>query len=124
MGSLMRARSPRPAIPDEYVTDINFGAGRAGGAQISAQGWAKAGYDGYMGRFNSTLSNYRSVRKYKGDFILLPHDLWGADGGEGSTSPYPGDDGDWSLMEEFLAQLCSDLQANDMLDGLVIDIWN
>ncbi len=114
------------SIPEHLFRDINFNACRAGGAQMPAPslGWAVGGYDGYVGRFESTLSNYRTTRKYGGDqFILLPHDLWGADGGLGG-GVYPGDGGDWSRMESFYEQLIGDIKANDMLEGLVIDIWN
>ncbi|CCT72047.1 uncharacterized protein FFUJ_13957 [Fusarium fujikuroi IMI 58289] len=112
------------SIPDYLVTDIKFNANRGGGAQIPSLGWARGGYEGYLGRFNSTLSNYRTTRKYNADFILLPHDLWGADGGQGSNSPFPGDNGNWTEMELFWNQLVSDLKAHNMLDGLVIDVWN
>ena len=113
------------SIPDDFVTGFKFRAGRAGGAQLGppSQGWAVGGYEGYKGRFDSTLSNYLTTRKYGGDFILLPHDLWGADGGLGGGL-YPGDDGDWTEMEEFYDQLIKDLKENDMLEGLVIDLWN
>jgi hypothetical protein len=112
------------SIPEDLVTGMGFLACRAGGAQLPApaSGWAVGGYDGYIGRFNSALSNYRTTRKYGGDFILLPHDLWGADGG--LSGLYPGDDGDWSEMEKFMDQLIKDLKDNDMLEGLVFDIWN
>lgn len=113
------------SIPEYLIRDIKFNACRAGGAQLPAPslGWAVGGYDGYVGRFESTLSNYRTTRKYGGDFILLPHDLWGADGGLGGGL-YPGDDGDWSQMERFYEQLIGDIRANNMLEGLVFDIWN
>lgn len=52
------------------------------------------------------------------------HDLWGADGAQGSEAEYPGDDGDWSNYDAFLAELIAGIQAADMLDGLEIDIWN
>ncbi|KAK2064119.1 glycoside hydrolase [Colletotrichum caudatum] len=112
------------SIPDHFATDIKFNACRAGGAQTPYPGWAGGGYDGYIGRFNSTLSNYRTARKYGADFILLPHDLWGSDGSLGGGGLYPGDDGDWSQMEAFLEQVVRDLEDNDMLEGLVFDIWN
>lgn len=112
------------AIPDYLISDIKFNAGRAGGAQISATGWAPGGYDGYVGRFNSTLSNYRSVRKYNGDFILLPHDLWNGNADDVNGNLFPGDNGDWTEMERFYDQLILDLKANDMLEGLIIDLWN
>ncbi|KFY12454.1 hypothetical protein V492_03859 [Pseudogymnoascus sp. VKM F-4246] len=112
------------SIPDYLVTGFKFNANRAGGAQISAPGWASGGYEGYIGRFDSTLSNYRTTRKYGGEFILLPHDLWGADGGATSETPFPGDNGDWSDMEDFWNQVMADLKANNMVEGLVIDLWN
>ena len=112
------------AIPDYLVTGFKFNANRAGGAQISAPGWATGGYEGYIGRFNSALSNYRTTRKYGGEFILLPHDLWGADGGATSTTPFPGDNGNWTNMEAFWKQVMADLKANRMLDSLIIDLWN
>jgi hypothetical protein len=111
------------SIPANLVTDIKFIASRAGGAQLPSKGWAADGYQGYIPRFNSTLSNYRTTRKYGGDFILLPHDLWGADGGQGDST-YPGDNGNWTSMESFYAQLIKDIKANNMLEGLVFDIWN
>ncbi|KAH7129169.1 glycoside hydrolase superfamily [Dactylonectria macrodidyma] len=112
------------SIPDHFITDIKFRTCRAGGAQISAAGWATGGEEGYKGRFESTLSNYRTTRKYNGDFILLPHDIWGAQGGATESFPFPGDNGDWSQMEAFIRRLISDVKANNMLDGLVIDLWN
>ncbi|KAI6749295.1 hypothetical protein HG530_015134 [Fusarium avenaceum] len=112
------------SIPNHFATDIKFNANRGGGAQIASRGWATGGYEGYLGRFNSTLSNYRTTRKYNAEFILLPHDLWGADGGQDSQSPFPGDNGNWTEMELFWGQLTSDLKSHDMLKGLVIDVWN
>lgn len=118
--------SASTAIPASLVRGINFRANRAGGAQLSAPalGWAAGGYAGYIGRFESTLSNYRTTRLYGGDFILLPHDLWGADGKQDGSSVFPGDNGDWTEMETFWTQVVNDLKANDMLEGLVIDVWN
>ncbi|UZP34361.1 hypothetical protein NXS19_002177 [Fusarium pseudograminearum] len=112
------------SIPDNLITDIKFNANRGGGAQIPAPGWATGGLKGYQGRFQSSLSNYLTTRKYNADFILLPHDLWGADGGQSSESPFPGDNGNFTEMEVFWKQLISDLKANNMLQGLVIDVWN
>ncbi|KAJ4294079.1 hypothetical protein N0V90_007768 [Kalmusia sp. IMI 367209] len=117
-------RDAQNSIPDHFITDIKFRTCRAGGAQIAAAGWAIGGEEGYQGRFDSTLSNYRSTRKYGGEFILLPHDIWGAQGGADESFPFPGDNGDWSQMEAFIRRIISDVKANDMLDGLIIDIWN
>lgn len=81
------------SIPDFFLNDIKFKASRAGGAQIPSAGWEYGGYEEYIGQFNSSLSNYRTTRKYRADFILLPHDLWGAQGGASSDTAFPGDNG-------------------------------
>ncbi|KXH56740.1 hypothetical protein CSAL01_03184 [Colletotrichum salicis] len=111
------------SIPDSFVTDIKFHTSRAGGAQILAPGWI-GGLDGYQQRFDSALSNYRTTRKYGADFIILPDDLWGADGGQAGGSILPGDNGNWTETELFLHRLVDDIKSNNMLDGLVFDIWN
>ncbi|ORY00951.1 glycoside hydrolase superfamily [Clohesyomyces aquaticus] len=109
-------------IAGNLVRDIKFNANRAGGAQISAGGWARGGLAQYTPRFNSALSNYKTTRMYGGDFILLVHDMWGADGG--NVGKFPGDNDNWTEMENFIKQVCKDLRANNMLEGLVIDLWN
>lgn len=109
------------SIPAKFITDVKFKASRAGGAQTPSRGWVD-GYQGYLPRFESTLSNYRTTRKYNGIFILLVHDLWGADGS--SIPLFPGDNGDWTQTDAFLKQLIDDLRANEMLEDLVLDIWN
>jgi hypothetical protein len=45
------------SISENFVRDIKFHSTRAGGAQIPARGWV-ASLEDYIGRFNSTLSNY------------------------------------------------------------------
>lgn len=50
--------------------------------------------------------------------------MWGADGTVPTEIPYPGEDGDWTSYDNFLTQVISDLQANDMIEGLELDIWN
>lgn len=111
-------------IPDHWYTDIGFRYGRAGGAQLEApaRGWIW-GLTEYKGRLESTLSNYRTCRKYGAEFILLPHDVWGTDHTNSSTV-WPGDGGDWSDYDLFVKTLMKDLKANDALKGLVWDIWN
>lgn len=111
-------------IPDHWYTDIGFRYGRAGGAQLEApaRGWIW-GMTEYKGRLESTLSNYRTCRKYGADFILLPHDVWGTDHANSSTV-WPGDGGDWSDYDLFVRTLMKDLKANNALKGLVWDIWN
>lgn len=112
------------AIPSHFVTDIGFRTCRAGGAQTDAKGWSAGGIEGYQGRFDSALSNYRTTRFYGGDFILLPHDIWGADGGQGSNAIYPGDDGNWTSLEAFYTRLAADMKAADMTAGMTVDLWN
>jgi hypothetical protein len=109
------------SIPERFIREVKFGASRAGGAQTPTLGWI-SGYKSYVPRFNSTLSNYRTTRKYNGTFVLLLHDLWGADGKK--INLYPGDNSNWTETDAFLTQLTKDLVANDMLDNLVLDIWN
>jgi hypothetical protein len=75
-------------------------------------------------RFASALSNYKTTRQNGGKFVFLLHDLWGADGSENSSAPFPGDGGDWSSWDNFLTTWISDMNANDATTGLVIDIWN
>ncbi|KAF4422268.1 hypothetical protein CFRS1_v001431 [Colletotrichum fructicola] len=67
-------------IPDHFYTDIGLHWFRAGGGQMTEpnRGWSWG--DAEMEkRWESTLSNYRTVRKYNGKFQLLLHDLWGTD---------------------------------------------
>ncbi|KAH8799817.1 glycoside hydrolase superfamily [Xylogone sp. PMI_703] len=112
-------------IPDHFYTDIDFKYARAGGAQVLApgRGWIW-GFTEYKNRFASALSNYKTARKYNAQFIFLIHDLWGADGTENSTAPFPGDNGDWTSWDNFLTQWISDMKTNGATTGLVIDIWN
>ena len=109
-------------IPDYLYTQMGFNYARAGGAQTTQGGWID-GISAYKARFASTLQNYQTTRKYGGRFQILPHDLWGTDH-TNSSSIWPGDNGDWTNYDQFLTQLASDLQANNMLSGLDMDIWN
>ncbi|KAJ0107087.1 hypothetical protein J7T55_006967 [Diaporthe amygdali] len=87
-------------IPDHFYTDIGLQWFRAGGAQMIEpnRGWSW-GEAEMEKRWESTLSNYKTVRKYNGKFQLLLHDLWGTD-------------------------VIGRIKANDMLPSLFIDIWN
>jgi hypothetical protein len=109
------------SIPEEFIKGVKFIVSRAGGSQTPTQGWIE-GYESYFPRLESTISNYRTTRKYGGAFILLINDLWGADGGK--TPFYPGDNGNWTETDNFLRQVAKDLRSFNMLEGLVIDIWN
>ena len=109
-------------IPDHFYTDIGFNYARAGGAQLGApaRGWI---WNEYEGRLESTLSNYRTSRKYGAEFTILPHDLWGTDHANSSTV-WPGDNGDWTDYDKFIQTILADLQRNNALEGMVFDIWN
>lgn len=75
-------------------------------------------------RFASALSNYRTTRKHGGEFIYLLPAVWGADGGQTEDFEYPGDNGDWTRWDAFVKQTLADVKSSDMMEGLVIDIWN
>ncbi|SMR45193.1 unnamed protein product [Zymoseptoria tritici ST99CH_3D1] len=103
---------------------------RAGGAQIPFKGYAsdllEGGTEGYDKRFASFKQNFQDARALNpnNQFVLLVHDLWGADGGQGSNTPFPCDDGDCAQYGVYLDKLIADLKDNDLLGGLHIDIWN
>lgn len=111
-------------IPDSFYTDIGLHWFRAGGGQMTEpnRGWSWG--DAEMEkRWESTLNNYKTVRKYNGKFQLLLHDLWGTDFTDESME-WPGDNGDWANYDRFLDTIISRIVANDMLPGLYIDIWS
>nr|WP_107049200.1 beta-xylosidase [Streptomyces sp. NRRL F-5727] len=108
------------SLPQEhFYKDIRWRFMRAGGAQLdSPGGWVAGTYDR---RWKSTLAQYRSTKALGGTFVILPHDLWGADG---TTSPtFPGDNGDWSRFDAFHDRLLADAKAAGMTD-IQWDIWN
>ncbi|KAK9787142.1 putative Glycoside hydrolase family 39 protein [Seiridium cardinale] len=109
-------------IPASWYTGIDFNYARTGGAQLGspARGWI---WGEFEGRLQSSLLNYEVSRQYGADVILLVHDIWGTDGVNSSTL-WPGDNGNWADFDNYLATLLDALVNNDMLDGLVIDIWN
>ncbi|PIM65988.1 beta-xylosidase, partial [Streptomyces sp. JV178] len=81
-------------------------------------GWVAGKYDR---RWNSTRAQYQRTKALGGTFVILPHDLWGADG---TTNPtFPGDNGDWSQFNAFYDRLLADAQAAGMSD-IEWDIWN
>ncbi|MGW0950276.1 RICIN domain-containing protein [Streptomyces sp. NPDC002623] len=112
--------SENGSLPQEhFYTDIKWKFMRAGGAQLdSPGGWVAGKYDR---RWNSTLAQYNRTKALGGSFVILPHDLWGADG---TTTPtYPGDGGDWTNFDAFYTRLLSDVVAAGMTD-IQWDIWN
>ncbi|KAF4451663.1 putative glycoside hydrolase family 39 protein [Fusarium austroafricanum] len=109
-------------IPSDLIKGMGFNYCRAGGAQLTdALGWVAGSYEG---RWNSTLSNYRTTRLYGGRFTLLMHDLWGADSKQSSTFSWPGDKGNWTEYDAFLDRVFSDIKKGNAQPGLDIDIWN
>jgi len=103
---------------DHFYTDLKFRAMRAGGAQLDQPGGWVSGL--YQRRWNATLAQARRTIALGGKFVLLPHDLWGADGY--AITRFPGDNGDWSDYDAFLTRVISDVRAA----GITVewDIWN
>jgi len=104
--------------PDRFFTDVKFRYMRAGGAQLdSPGGWVSGRYDR---RWNATRAQLLRTRSLGGEFILLAHDLWGADGYP--ISRFPGDNGNWSDYDAFLTRLIDDVRATGA--PVQWDIWN
>jgi len=112
-------------IPSHFYSDIGFNYFRGGGAQVPApgRGWIW-GTTEYKNRFASALSNYKTAVQNGGKVIFLIHDLWGADGSQNSSAPYPGDNGNWASWDSYLNQWISDMNANGATSNLIVDIWN
>ncbi|GLI02534.1 cellulose binding domain-containing protein [Phytohabitans aurantiacus] len=103
---------------DNFYREVKFRYMRAGGAQLdSPGGWVSGRYDR---RWNATRAQLLRTRSLGGEFILLPHDLWGADGYP--ISRFPGDNGDWSDYDAFLTRLINDVRAAGV--PVQWDIWN
>lgn len=75
-------------------------------------------------RFNQVLSNYQTGVRFGANYTIIAADLWGADGGEPSDAHFPGDNGDWSEYDQFLARVISDLKANKATKRMTFDVWN
>lgn len=112
--------TPDGSLPqDHFFKDIKWHLMRAGGAQLNSGGYATSLAD-YQTRWNSTLAQYRRTAALGGTFVLLPHDLWGADGT--TSQGWPGDNGDWTKFDAFVTQLIGDVRANNMT--VQWDLWN
>src|SRR4051812_21292284 len=105
------------APPDNFFTDVKFHAMRAGGAQLPGGGWQGGGYDR---RWNATRAQMLRTRALGGTFVLLPHDLWGADGA--GIPRFPGDNGNWTDYDNFLTRVITDVKATGV--PVQWDIWN
>ncbi|MGW2567796.1 RICIN domain-containing protein [Streptomyces sp. NPDC001537] len=105
--------------PDHFYKDIKWHFERAGGAQLNSGGYGTS-LAAYQTRWNATLAQYKRTKALGGTFILLPHDLWGAD--STTSQAFPGDNGDWTKFDAFVNQLFSDVKANNMT--VQWDLWN
>ena len=104
--------------PDRFFTGVHYRFMRAGGAQLdSPGGWVSGRYDR---RWNATRAQLLRTRSLGGEFVLLPHDLWGADGA--AISRFPGDNGNWTDYDNFLTRLIDDVRATGA--PVQWDIWN
>ncbi len=104
--------------PDQFFNDVKFRYMRAGGAQLdSPGGWVSGKYDR---RWNATRAQLLRTRSLGGEFILLVHDLWGADGYP--ISRFPGDNGNWTDYDNFLTRLINDVRATGA--SVQWDLWN
>lgn len=112
--------TPDGSLPqDHFFKDIKWHFMRAGGAQLNGGGYATSLAD-YQTRWKATLAQYERTASLGGTFVLLPHDLWGADGT--TDQGWPGDNGDWTQFDNFVTQLISDVKANNMT--VEWDLWN
>ena len=118
-GTLYGMTPDGSAPQDHFYTDLKWHFERAGGAQLDSGGYATSLAD-YQTRWSATLAQYKRTAALGGTFILLPHDLWGADGT--TSQAFPGDNGDWTLFDSFVNQLFSDVKSNNMT--VQWDLWN
>jgi hypothetical protein len=106
------------APADHFFRDVKYRFMRAGGAQLdSPGGWVSGRYDR---RWNATRAQLLRTRALGGEFVLLPHDLWGADGFP--ISRFPGDGGNWTDYDNFLTRLINDVRATGA--PVQWDLWN
>jgi hypothetical protein len=104
-------------------SDIKVKFIRAGGAQLDCP---DGGYVNgkYARRWDSVKDYYARTKAIGAKFILLTHDLWGADA-VCNVPHWPGDDGDWTQFTTFMTQVINDAKANGMTGPDVQwDIWN
>lgn len=109
--------------PREFLTEIDVKFLRAGGAQLGNGGWV-INEDEYKRRWQSVQAYYSVAKEIGATFILLVHDLWGADGVSDVPS-YPGDNRDWTNFEVFLTRVINDaLECGMTGQDVHWDIWN
>ncbi|MFJ4159162.1 RICIN domain-containing protein [Microbacterium testaceum] len=104
---------------DHFFTDIKWNYMRAGGAQLDNPGGWVGGT--YPRRWAATEAQAKRTAQLGGKFVILVHDLWGADA-ETNANVFPGDNGDWTNYDKFMNQLISDVQTSGV--NVQWDIWN
>ncbi|KAM0552427.1 hypothetical protein ACHAPJ_007988 [Fusarium lateritium] len=111
-------------IPGHFFSDIGFNWYRGGGAQLPepSRGWIW-GLNEYKGRWKNTVSEYNTVTKNGGKFILVLPALYGDV--DPKSSPYPGDNNNWTSYDKFIDQVIKDMKNSHVnLDKFVVDIQN
>ncbi len=109
--------------PDATLTDIKVKHLRSGGAQI---GCPNGGYVNgqYAARWNAVKAYHARAKAIGATFLLLVHDVWGADA-VCKVPRWPGGGGDWTEYAAFLTQLINDAKANGMTGPDVRwELWN
>ena len=61
------------------------------------------------------------MQRVGGAFVMLLNDMWAA---WSSPTTLPGDGGDWSSFDSYLAAVIDAIKTHNMTDGLQIDLWN
>lgn len=110
-------QAPGTATWGKYFQEAGISWLRAGGAQIPFPGYAydvvNGGTTGYDERFASFKQDYEETIALNPDtqYVLLPHDIWGADATQASNTIFPCDNGDCTQYGEFLDKLIGDLKS-------------
>lgn len=114
--------------PDDLLNPLKPRLFRGGGSSLPGGGWARGGHDGYAPRWQTVVDRYHRVAPppIGANYAIVMSDLWGAEGVTLATDdPYPGDNGDWTSYESFVAQVVHDAKAADMdPDKIQYEIWN
>jgi len=105
----------------EFYSDVGSNYARIGRVELDAGGWVD-GLETYYARFKDNRDNCFQARKSGARLVMLPRDIWETDHATQSSN-WPGDNGNWTDYINHPDHLIIGLKDNDMLDGLVYDIW-
>jgi len=109
--------------PQNFQSDIKVKFIRAGGAQLDCPNGGFVNGQ-YTRRWNSIQGYYAKTKAIGAKFILLIHDLWGADG-VCIVPRWPGDNGDWTELTNFITRTILNAKANGMTEAdIQWNIWN